>query len=326
MNRSLVPIVLCAFCAVWQAPAFASDLAKTFPSSPIRIIVGFAPGGPTDRVAREVAVKLQESWGSTVMVENRPGAGGRIALEYVSRAKPDGYTLLVTAIQAATNVAVYRKQNYDTLRDFEPVTQLTATVLALAVNPKLPVRTLAELVDWAKQRNQPLTYASSGVASAPHFAGALLQQRTGLVMTHIPFGGAALAQTAIMGGHVDIGFVSAISATALLREGKLRALAVAADRRPPQLNDIPTMAEVGYPGFEVSSWQGVLAPAGTPPDIVLKLQRELAHILSLPDVRSRLQAVAAEPIGSGPAVFRAYIQSEIEKWTAVATQANIEIE
>ena len=309
-----------------QFAAATSSAASVFPSKPIRIIVGFTAGGPTDRVAREVAAKLQEAWGQPVSIDNKPGAGSRIAFEALSRSEPDGHTLLVSGIQTATNQVLYKKLGYDVLRDFAPVTQLTSTVLVLVVNPALPPRDLSTLVAWAKSRAQPLSYATSGVASAPHFAGALFEQTAHVATTHIPFSGAAQAQTAVVGGQVESAFVSPLSAMTLIQDGKLRALAVTGDRRFAVIPNVPTMAEAGMPAFEVSSWQGMIAPGGTPAPVLQKLHQEIARILALPDVRARLQAVAAEPVGSSPAEFRRYIESEIRKWQRVANRANISVD
>jgi tripartite-type tricarboxylate transporter receptor subunit TctC len=269
---------------------------------------------------------LRVKLGQPVIVENRPGASSRIAFEQVARAEPDGYTLLLGAVQTATNAAVFRRLNYDTLRDFAPVTQLTSAVLALTVSPALKAGWVSDLVALAKARPGELTYATFGVASSPHFAGALLEQRAGIRLTHVPYNGAAPAQTAIASGQVDMGFMSALSAMPLMQSGRLRALAVTSEKRLAQLPDVPTMAEAGFPAFEVSSWQGLLAPAGTPPAIVTKLQREIARILALPEVRERFAAVAAEPVGSTPAQFRAHIESEIARWSVVAQRANLMLE
>jgi tripartite-type tricarboxylate transporter receptor subunit TctC len=287
-----------ALVALWAAPAMARDAAAAYPSRPIRIVVGFTPGGPADQVAREVGQRLQDAWGQPVIVENRPGAGSRIAFEQVARAAPDGYTLLLGAVQTATHMAVYRKLNFDTLRDFAP----------------------------ARARPDELSYASFGIASSAHFAGALFEQRAGLRLTHVPYQGATQAQTAIAGGQVDLGFMSALSAMPLMQAGKLRPLAVTSEQRLAQLPGVPTMAEAGFPAFEVSSWQGLLAPAATPPAIVAKLQREIARILALPEVRQRFAAVAAEPVASTPAQFRAHIESEIARWSTVARQAGVSLD
>jgi tripartite-type tricarboxylate transporter receptor subunit TctC len=323
LGAALAAAILVATAA---GPAQAQDAAAGYPSRPIRIVVGFAPGGPTDQVAREIGHRLQQAWGQPVIVENKPGASSRIAFEHVARAEPDGYTLLLGAVQTATNMAVFRRLGYDTLRDFAPVTQLTSAVLALTVSPSLTARSVADLVALAKARPGELSYATFGVASSAHFASALFEQRAGIRLTHVPYNGAAPAQTAIAGGQVDMGFMSALSAMPLMQSGKLRALAVTSDRRLAQLPDVPTMAEAGFPSFEVSSWQGLLAPAGTPPAIVSKLQREIARILALPEVRERFAAVAAEPVASTPAQFRTHIESEIARWSAVARRADLSLD
>jgi tripartite-type tricarboxylate transporter receptor subunit TctC len=311
----------------WAFSNFSyADAADRYPWKPIRIIVGFAPGGPTDRVAREVAAKLQEAWGQTVIVENKPGAGGRIAFELVLNATPDGHTLLVSGVQAATNIVVYRDPGFNTLRDFAPVSQLTSTTLVLAINPKLPVRSVRELLAWSKSKGSPTTYATSGVGSSPHFASAWFEQIAQTEMTHVPFSGASGAQTAVISGVVDIAFVSPLSATTLLQDGKLRALAVTSPTRQATFPTIPTMMEAGVTGFEVSSWQGMLAPAGTPERVIEKLHRELSKALLDADVKTRLNAVAAEPVASSPAEFRKYIESEIAKWRTVAQKANLIID
>lgn len=318
--------LLAVLASLLSATAVAQDPAASYPNRPIRIVVGFAPGGPTDQVAREIGHRLQQAWGQPVLVENKPGASSRIAFEHVARAAPDGYTLLLGAVQTATNMAVYRRLNYDTLRDFAPVTQLTSAVLALTVSPQLKAGSVADLVALAKARPGELTYATFGVASSAHFAGALLEQRAGIRLTHVPYNGAAPAQTAIAAGQVDLGFMSALSAMPLMQSGKLRAIAVTSEKRLPQLPDVPTMAEAGLPAFEVSSWQGLLAPAATPPAIVSKLQQQIARLLALPEVRERFAAVAAEPVASTPAQFRAHIESEIARWTEVANRAGLVLE
>jgi tripartite-type tricarboxylate transporter receptor subunit TctC len=301
------------------------DARASYPSKPIRIVVGFAPGGPTDRLAREIAPKLQEVLGQTVNVENRPGADSRIAFELVARAEPDGHTLLVAGSQAATHMAVHKKLSFDTLRDFEPITQLAAAATILAVPSTSKVNSATDLLQLARSRSSPLTYASSGVASSTHFAGALLAMTSGVEMIHVPYNGAAPAQNALVGGQVDFGFVSPISSVGLLRDRTLRPIAVTSKTRLAEYPELPTLIEIGLADFEVSGWQGVLAPAKTPPAVIERLHREIAKVLANPEVRARLQAIGAEPIGSTPAAFRQYIRSEIDRWSLVARRAHIQI-
>jgi tripartite-type tricarboxylate transporter receptor subunit TctC len=307
-------------------PAFAQDAAAGYPSKPIRIIVGFAPGGATDIVARAIAQKLQEAWGQPVTIDNKPGAGSNIAAEMAARSDPDGYTLLLGTIANATNMSLYRNLKYDTLRDFAPVTQLMAAPSVLVVSPSLPVDDLKGLIALARSKPGTLTYASSGAGGSPHLAGVLLEQRAGVQMIHVPYKGAAPALTDVISGQVNLGFKTALSAIPSMQAGKLKPIAVAAPRRLPQIPDVPTMAEAGIPDFEVSSWNGLLAPAQTPPAILAKLHREIVRILALPDIRERLAAQAAEPIGSTPEAFGAYIKSEIERWGAVSKQAKVTLD
>lgn len=310
--------------------AFASEVVNlpesTFPNRSVRIVVGFAPGGPTDRVTRELAAKLQEAWPHPVIVDNKPGAGGRIAFEIVSKAAPDGHTLVVSGVQAATLMVAYKNPGFDTLRDFEPLSQLTSSLLVLAVNPATGVRSVTELIERAKVSGKSLTFSTSGVASSPHFAAELLSQVADISVTHVPYSGAAGAQNALVSGHVDFAFVSPLSSLALLRDGKLRALAVTGTSRARVLPDVPTMIELGHADFEVNSWQAILAPAGTPSATLAKLHRGIATAFSHEDVRARLRSVEADPVATSPQQFRAYLSREIEKWGRVARRAKILVE
>lgn len=304
--------------------AHATEIA--YPSKTIRIIVGFAAGGPNDRVAREVAAKLQEAWAVPVIVENRPGVGGRIAFETVAKAPPDGYTLVVSGAQASTMMAVHRKWSINMLRDFEPVTQLSSSLLVLAVNPATGVDSLTSLVEFARKKNAPLTYSTAGVASAQHFAGELFGDALQIPLTHVPFSGAAPAQMALAGGQVDFSFVAPMSATPLFRDGRLRALAVTSATRARTLSTVPTLAELGLSGFVVNSWQAMLAPAGTPQAIVDKLHRTIAAAFSQEEMRARLRAIDAEPLATSPAEFRVFLRQEIERWSNVAEKSKIAID
>jgi tripartite-type tricarboxylate transporter receptor subunit TctC len=325
-RHALVSLAAAAGLALIGRPARAQDAAATYPARPIRILVGFAPGGATDIVARSIAQKLQDAWGQPVTIENKPGAGSNLAAEAVMRAEPDGYTLLLGTIANATNMSLYKNLKYDFVRDFIPITQIMAAPSVLVVSPALPVDDLKGLIALARAKPGTLTYASSGAGGSPHLAGEMLEQRAGIQMVHVPYKGAAPALADVIGGQVNLGFKTALSAIPSMQAGKLKPIAVAANRRLPQIPTVPTMAEAGIADFEVSSWNGLLAPARTPPAIVAKLHREVVRILALPDVRERFAAQAAEPVGSSPEEFRAYIRSEIDRWAVVSKKANVVLE
>ena len=305
--------------AVAAAPALAQSpaAAPAYPTQPIRLLVGYAPGGPTDIIARLVATRLQEVLGQTVVVENKAGASSNIASEEVARAKPDGHTLLLGTIANATNMTFYKKMNYDTLRSFAPITQLVASPSVLMVNATLPVRNVSELIALGKAKPGSLSFASSGNGGSPHLGGELLKMRAGVDMIHVPYKGTAPAMNALLSGEVSMSFVTSLSAIPQAKNPKLRALAVAGTQRLPQLPDVPTLIESGLAGFEVSSWSGLMAPAGTPPAIIARLNAETTKILALPEVRATLLAQAALPVGSTPDQFRSYIAEEIDRWGKV---------
>jgi len=296
-----------------------------YPDKPIKIIVGFAAGGPTDIVARLIANRLDKVLGQPVIVENKPGGGSNIASAEAARAKPDGYTLFLGTIANATNMSVYKNLTYNTERDFIPITQLVSSPSVLVVNNDLPVKTLAELIAYAKANPGKLSYASSGAGGSPHLAGEMLKQRAGIDALHIPYKGAAPAMNDVMGGTVSMGFKTASGVTGTIQAGRLRAIAIASGTRLPQLPDVPTLAELGFKDFEVSSWSGLFAPKGTPPEIINTIAKATIEILNNPDVRKQLEAMGAFPVGSTPAEFQKYVQSEIEKWGVVAKAANIEL-
>ena len=305
--------------AVTAAPVLAQmpAAAPAYPTQPIRLLVGYAPGGPTDIIARLVATRLQEVLGQTVVVENKAGASSNIASEEVARAKPDGHTLLLGTIANATNMTFYKKMNYDTLRSFAPITQLVASPSVLMVNATLPVRTVSELIALGKAKPGTLSFASSGNGGSPHLGGELLKMRTGMDMIHVPYKGTAPAMNALLSGEVSMSFVTSLSAIPQAKNPKLRALAVAGTQRLPHLPEVPTLIESGLAGFEVSSWSGLMAPAGTPPAIIARLNAETTKILALPEVRATLLAQAALPVGSTPDQFRSYIAEEIDRWGKV---------
>jgi tripartite-type tricarboxylate transporter receptor subunit TctC len=304
-------------------PAQAQD---RYPSKPIRLLVGYPPGGATDIIARTLAAKLTAELGQPVVVENKPGATSNIASEAVAKSPPDGYTLLIGTISNATNMTAYRNPGYDTLRDFVHITQTMSAPSVLAVHPSVPVKTVRDLIALAKKEPGKLTYASSGNAGSPHLAGELLKLRAGIDIVHVPYKGATPAMTDLLSGQVTMSFQTALSAIPYLKSSKLTVLAVAAHKRMTLLPDVPTMAEAGVPDFEVSSWNGLFAPAKTPPEIVARLHAATVKALAMPDVREKLTAQGAEAVGSTPEEFRTYIRAEIDKWGKVIRESGAKVE
>ena len=307
-------------------PAFAADDAANYPSRPITIVVGFAPGGPTDIVARVVATKLSQAWGQPVVVDNKPGAGSNIGTEQVVRAAPDGYTLLVETIANATNMSVYKNLKYDTKRDLVPIVQFMAAPSVLVVNPKLPAKNLKELIALAKAEPGKLNYASTGVGGSPHLAGEMLKMRAGIDIVHIPYKGAGPALNDLLAGNVSMGFMTALGLVPYLESGRLRVIAIASPKRSPEMPDVPTMEDAGLPRFWVLSWNGLAAPAKTPKAIVEKLNREVNRILALPDVKKQLQSLGGDPVGGTPEEFASFVNSEIQTWSAVVQSAGFALE
>ena len=314
-------IALLVFCAL---PVNAQD--ARYPAKTIRLLVGYPPGGATDIVARTLANKLQESLGQPVIVENKPGATSNIASEMLARSAPDGYTLLLGTIANATNMTAYKNPGYDTLRDFAPITQTMSAPSVLALHVSVPAKSVKELIALAKQQPGKLTFASSGTGGSPHLAGELFKLRAGIDLLHIPYKGAPAAIADLLGGQVSMSFQTALSAIPHLQSGKLNVIAVASTRRMAQLPGVPTMIEAGLADFEVSSWNGLFAPAKTPPAIIARLHEASAKALALPDVREKFAAQGAEAIGNTPEEFRAYIRAEIDKWGKVIRAAGIPIE
>jgi len=318
-------IVATALVSAVASVAHAQD-AATYPQRAVKVIVGYTPGGATDIVARLIAGKLQEALGQPFVVENKPGAGSNIGSEYVATSAPDGYTLLLGTIANATNMVMYRNLPFDTLRDLAPITQTMSAPSVLTASRNAPFDDLKSLIGYAKANPGKLAYASSGSGGSPHLAGELLKLRAGIDMVHVPYKGAAPALADVIAGVVPIGFKTALSAIPQMQAGKLRTIAVAADRRLPMLPDVPTMAEAGLPGLEVSSWNGLFAPARTPAPIIDRLHRETVRVLGLPDIREKFAAQAAVAVGSTPAEFRAYIASEITKWREVVQASGAKID
>lgn len=315
-NTRFMALVLAA-CWITSAGAASND----YPSKPVRFISPFSPGGGTDTVARALALRLGEALGRPFIVDNRPGADGLIGTEMGAKSPPDGYTLLVGNLGTLAINPNLRKVPYDPLRDFAPIVQTTASSTVLVVHPSMPVKNVRELVALAKTR--PLNYGAS--SSATFLPMELLKQMSKMELTHVPYKGTGPTLTGILSGEVQVMFGGAINTTTLVKSGKLRALAVAGDRRAKALPDVPTVAESGFPGYEANTWNGMLAPAGTPRAIVLRLNQEMLKILSQREVMDYMNADGAEPAGNTPDHFAAYIRSEHAKWARVIREAKIPV-
>lgn len=301
--------------------------AADYPDHPVRLIVPFAAGGPTDTIARIHASKLGDHLGKQLYVENQAGAGGNIGMGNAAHAAPDGYTLLVVSSSFVVNPSLYAKIPYDPERDFVPISLVADSPNVLVVNPQLPAKSVRELVDLVKANPGKYSFASPGAGTTPHLSGALLTLSAGLDLVHVPFSGAGPAAQAVAAGHTPIGFMALPPATPLVQGGQLRALAVTGKIRSPALPDVPTMAEAGFPGPEADTLQqGVLVPAGTPKPIPDLIYREIIKIVQEGDVKQKFATLGFEPVGNTPEVFAAQIKAEIPKWGKVIRDANIRAE
>jgi tripartite-type tricarboxylate transporter receptor subunit TctC len=320
------PFLLLGF-AAWILPLCAGAQAPAYPTRPIRLVVPFPPGGATDILAREVAKHLTDAWGQSVVVDNRPGAGGNIGSELVAKAAPDGYTLEMGTVGThAINASLYSKMPYDHVKDFVPVILVAGVPNVLEVNPSVPVNSVQELIAYAKANPNKLNFASSGSGTSIHLSGELFKVMAGVQMTHVPYKGSAPALQDLLGGQVQLMFDNLPPSLPQIKAGKLRALAVTSATRAPALPDVPTVAEAGLPGFEASSWFGVLAPAGTPPDIVTKLNAEIAKWLTSPEAKEKLAGVGANIAGGTPEDFARHIQAETAKWAKVVKESGAKVD
>ena len=300
---------------LWSGLSFAQDWPK---QKTVQILVGFAPGATTDTVARLAAQKLQEALGQTFVVENRPGAGGNVATQAVKRTAPDGYTILVTSVAYAVNPSLYASAGYDPLKDFIPVILGPSTPNIIMVNPSVPVNNLAELIALAKK--QPLSYASSGGGTTTHLSMERLKVAAKIDLTHIPYQ-PAQAVGAVVGGHTPLGNTSLPPAVPQIKAGKVRAIAVTSARRAPVLPDVPTLGELGYPGFDDLTWVGFFVPAGVPLDIVQRLNGELNKAFSAPDVRDKLGSLGLESRQNSSAEFLVFLRDEVAKWAKAVKES-----
>ncbi|MBX3662588.1 MAG: tripartite tricarboxylate transporter substrate binding protein [Burkholderiales bacterium] len=300
--------------------------AQNYPTRAVRIVVPSAPGGGTDISARILAPQLSQFLGQQVVVENRAGAGTMIGGEAVARAAPDGYTLLMGISTLAINPAMYKKVPYDALKDFAPISQAVSLSNVLVVHPSLPAKNVKEFIALVKPRPGQINFASAGVGTSPHLSMELFLVMTGLKMLHVPYKGSGPGVTDLVAGHVPAMMPNMLSAKPHIQSGRLRALGVTGAKRAPGADDIPTIAEAGVPGYEAVQWYGLLAPAGTPRDIISKLHTGVVRALQNPEVRQRLLNDGAEPVGSSPEEFAAYLRSETAKWAKVIQAAGIKPE
>ena len=304
----------------------AAAHAQTWPAKPIRLVIAFPPGGPTDIVSRVIAQQLSTQLGQSVMVDNRPGAGGNIAAEMVARAPADGYTLFYNTSAITIAPALYGRVPYDPVKDFAPVSSTATNAMVLMVHPAQPPRTVREFVDWARANPNKLNYGSSGTGTITHLATAALASQLGLKLMHIPYKGSAPALVDLAAGTTQLMTDTINSALPFIKDGRMRALAVTTGKRSSVLPDLPTLAETVAPGMEMSAWQGILAPAGTPAAIVQRLNTEVRSALEHPEVRAKLAAQGTEILGSTPDEYAALIRSELARWSRVVQETGAKAE
>jgi tripartite-type tricarboxylate transporter receptor subunit TctC len=321
--RKLAGSFVWAILTLTSAQAHSQD----YPSKPIRVVVPFSPGGVADNSARVVADGLGTRLGQQVLVENRPGASGNIGTQAVAQAPPDGYTLLLGFDGTMViNPHVFPKIPFDTLKDFAPVTKLGDATLILVAHPSVPARSLAEFIAHAKARPGPFAYGTSGTGGTPHLAGELLKLRTGIALEHVPYKGGGQAITDVVGGQIPLVFTAIATAQQYVRAGRVVGLGVPGARRSAALPDVPTFVESGLPGFDVSSWTGIFAPASTPRPLIDKLQRELAAVLRTAFVRERYAVLGIEPVGNSPQEFGDQVRADLARWEKVVRAANVKLE
>jgi tripartite-type tricarboxylate transporter receptor subunit TctC len=307
LYRNWLLYVICGMS--WLAPA-----AAEYPDRPIRFILPFPPGGGTDTMARAVGTRLGEALGQQIVIDNRGGGGANIGAELAANSQPDGYTWFLMTGTHTVNATLYRKLGYTLVKDFVPVTHLGSTAYVVVVHPSVAAKSVQELVALAKAQPGELRHSSSGVGSGPHLAGELFKGMTGINMLHVPYRGGGPSVMALVGGEAKVGFTTTPSCIVQLKAGRLRGLAVSTSERSPFLPDLPTVAEAGVPGYDTSAWYGLLMPAGTPKQIIARVHAETVKVLTLPDVKARLDATGMVPKTSSPPELGQKIQMEISKW------------
>src|SRR5882672_1121891 len=322
MNRLVDGAVLCSLLL-----AVGGASAQTYPSKPIRVVIPFVAGGSSDIVGRAIASKFQEFLGQPGVVENKPGANGSIAAEFVAKADPDGYTILVGSIGVfSINAALFKDLRYNPLRDFAPITLAVTTPNVLITKPQLPVSSMKELVDHAKRNPGKLSYCSSGTGSSDHLTAELLKQMSGTFAVHVPYRGGAACQTDIMGSQVDYSFQNLGAVTNYIKAGRMKALAVTAKTRHAQMPNVPSVPEAGFPDLVVTSWQAAAAPAKTPREVVARLHDATVKALRSPDIAERMNQIGFDVVASTPEEFGKFMREEVERWTRVVQNGGIQPE
>jgi tripartite-type tricarboxylate transporter receptor subunit TctC len=313
----------CLACGLaWSAPLYAAG----YPEKPVRFILPFPPGGGTDTLARALGNRLSEGLGAQIVIENRPGAGANIGADIAAHSPPDGYTLFMVTATHAINATLYRNLSYNLVRDFSAVSELGTTAMVVVVHPTVPVKSVKQLIAFAKAHPGELTHSSSGTGSITQLAGELFKNDTGIRMLHIPYKGGGPSVIALVSGEAAVGFATTPSCIFQIQNGKLRGLAVTTPKRSPFLPDLPTVAEAGVPGFAAETWYGMLVPAGTPKEIIQRLHADSVKALQFPDVRKRLDATGLVPVGNTPEEHERYIRSEIEKWGKVVRALDLRVD
>ena len=323
INRRAALALVALLSAAAQAPA----LAQAYPSRPVTLVVPFPPGGGTDTGGRVIAEQLSRRWGQPVLVDNRGGAAGQIGAEYVAKSKPDGYTLLLGNIGTqAINPSLYARLPYDADKAFAPISLVAELPLAMMVNPSVPAKTAAEFIALAKAKPGQLTYSSSGAGGAPHLAAEMFKDQTGTFVLHVPYRGGGPAIADLLAGHVNLSFMTVLEASGHIKAGKLRALAVTGDTRVPAFPDVPTLAEKTLPGFNAISWIGLLAPAGTPPDLVDKIAADVRAVLADDVVKGRFVALGGVPRATAPQEFAKLIADDRRRYAQIIKSRKITVE
>ncbi len=320
-------MILATLAGLFAAAQVGAQVADSYPSKPIRLLVGFPPGGSTDILSRQVGLRLAEALGQQVVIDNRAGAAGNLASELVAKGNPDGYTLLMATVSShGINPGLYKKVPYDPVKDYAPVTLIASYPLILAVNPGVPVKNVKDLIALAKAQPGAVRFGSSGNGSPGHLSGEIFKGMAGVDLVHVPYKGGAPSTLAVLSGEVQITFATLPGAMPHIKSGKLKGLAVTTAKRSPAVPAVPTIAESGLPGFDVSSWAGLMAPAGTPKGVVQKLNAATLKALANPEMRERLAGEGAEPVGNTPEQFAAFVKVELAKWARAIKQAGAQID